>query len=540
MSRLGRVAVGGLGLAAGVATLAIARDDPGDAYAGDSVADGALELAAGWSAIVAGLAARDRRFGRLLVAAGFAWFAREWANPGVGSPLVFTAGLLAVAACAPFVADAAVRPPRGVLARAAVVAAYIAGIGLLGLLATATFDPAAQGCLACPRNLLLVHADPGAYDAAVRWGLRGLLVSLVAVVAAGAWRALPAAAAFLGLVAVDVVHSLRTNVLGNDQFDLSMWRAEAVALVAVAGTVAWRFARTLRARAATARLVVELGEAERSGAARDALARALGDDSFELVFGVVEPRPGRAVTPLLSAGRPVAALVHDPALLRDPGRLDHVVRAARLAIDNERFHAELRAQLGHLRAARARIVEAGDAERRRLERDLHDGAQQRLVAVAIALRLLRRSSGPASAGLEARLDEADAELAATIVELRDLAHGLFPTILAEEGFAAAIETLVDTSPARLHVCALPDERLDGNVEAAAYFVIAESLRRARATRAELSATRRDGRFVVDLSSDGAGEDSLTDLEDRVGALDGHLAIDRAGGGLRLRAELPCA
>jgi signal transduction histidine kinase len=216
------------------------------------------------------------------------------------------------------------------------------------------------------------------------------------------------------------------------------------------------------------------------------------------------------------------------------------VRAARLAIDNERFHAELRAQLGHLRAARARIVEAGDAERRRLERDLHDGAQQRLVAVAIALRLLRRSSGPASAGLEARLDEADAELAATIVELRDLAHGLFPTILAEEGFAAAIETLVDTSPARLHVCALPDERLDGNVEAAAYFVIAESLRRARATRAELSATRRDGRFVVDLSSDGAGEDSLTDLEDRVGALDGHLAIDRAGGGLRLRAELPCA
>src|SRR5262249_52036618 len=154
--------------------------------------------------------------GRLLVAAGFAWFAREWASPGGGSSLVFTTGLLAVAASAPFVADAALPPPRGALARAAIAAAYIPGIGLLGVLATATFDPAAQGCLACPSNLLLVHADPGAYDAAVRWGLRGLLVAVVAVVAAGAWRALPAAAAFLGLVAFDVAHSLRTNVVSNN------------------------------------------------------------------------------------------------------------------------------------------------------------------------------------------------------------------------------------------------------------------------------------------------------------------------------------
>jgi signal transduction histidine kinase len=440
-------------------------------------------------------------------------------------------------------------------------------VGLVGIATTAFFDPAVQGCLACPRNLALVHGDANAYDAALRWGLRLALAATVVLAALVLWRLVRApapaitlpvlapAAVYLGLVALSLRHGIATGVLGNDDVAVRLWRLQAVALVALAGGVAWGIVRSHRARASVARLVVELAESSEPGGVRDALARALRDPGLQLAYrrtgadGYIdahgrpvelEPGAGRAVTPVERNGEPVAALVHDAALLGDPGLVEEVVAAARLELENERFQADLRAQLASLRASRARIVERGDGERRRLERDLHDGAQQRLVGLSLALRILRTRASDPSPELERRLDEADAELRATLAELRELASGIFPAVLADDGLAAALETLAETSSGRVAVRSLPDERLDGAVEAAAYFVVAETLRRARAGRATVAAARRAGSLVVELDAEGSTDDALTDLEDRVGALEGTLEVSSDGERTRVRAELPCA
>jgi len=572
--RLIRLGIGALAAAVGAAALAVARDHPTGSFAGRSVGDGVLELAAGLSLVAAGLAFRSRRpgnrFGPLLAAAGLAWFLPEWGNPAVGSAALFTLGLVGLVACPPLLAHAALTYPRGRtgsgLERAVLGCAYAAGIGLLGLLAAVVFDPAEQGCLECPTNLVLVHGDAGAFDSFNRWGLRAALVVTIALAALVVVRlaraaatpitvpVLAPAAVYLALVAVDLRHSLAAGVLGNDATDVRIWRLEAGALTAVAAGVAWGIYRSRSARASVARLVVELAESTEPGRVRDALARALGDPTLELAyrrtgsdayidaFGrpvVVEPGAGRAVTPVRREGMPVAALVHDATLLGDPGLVEEVVAAARLKLENDRFQADLRAQLESLRASRARIVERGDRERRRLERDLHDGAQQRLVGLSLALRILRTRASAPSPRLERRLDEADAELRETLAALRDLAHGIFPAALADEGLAVAVETLAESSPGQIAVHGFPEARLDGAVESAAYFVIAETLRRARATSATVAARQRDGSLVVELEADAAPEEPLTDLEDRVGALDGTLEVVREGGRMRVRAELPC-
>jgi signal transduction histidine kinase len=197
----------------------------------------------------------------------------------------------------------------------------------------------------------------------------------------------------------------------------------------------------------------------------------------------------------------------------------------------------VRAQLEDLRASRARIIEAGDAERRRLERDLHDGAQQRLIGLMLALRLLRAQLGTEQdQHLAGRLDEAEAELRRAVTELRGLAHGIHPAVLSDEGLAPALEALAEGTLAPLRIAAVPDERFPPAVETAAYIVVAEA---AKAGAARVSATRRDGWLVVDVETE-AEPDGLVDLEDRVGALDGRLAVERAPGGrVRIRVEIPC-
>jgi signal transduction histidine kinase len=197
------------------------------------------------------------------------------------------------------------------------------------------------------------------------------------------------------------------------------------------------------------------------------------------------------------------------------------------------LQAEARAQLEDLRSSRARIIEAGDAERRRLERDLHDGAQQRLVGLSLALRLLRSQLG-ADHELVARLDEVEAELRRAVAELRELAHGIHPAVLSDEGLAAAVEALAEDAPIR--IAALPQQRFPVAVETAAYLVVAEA---AKAGAARVSAERQDAALVVDVEAE-AEPEGLVDLEDRVGALDGRLDVERAGdGGVRIRAEIPC-
>ena len=309
--------------------------------------------------------------------------------------------------------------------------------------------------------------------------------------------------------------------------------------MALAAAVAWGLLRTRRTRSSLARLVVELGESATAGGLRDGLAEALADPDLEIAYPVgdgryadvrgrvVDPAPldGRTATPLVRDGRPVALLLHRADLLDSAEPIEEVASAARLALENERLQAEARAQLEDLRSSRARIVEAGDAERRRLERDLHDGAQQRLVGLSLALRLLRSRLGSDQDGeLAARLDEAEAELGKAIAELRELAYGIHPAVLSDEGLAAAVEALAEDAPVR--IAGLPEERFSPAVETAAYLVVAEAV---KTGAVRVSAGRLDGALVVDVEAETEPE-GLLELEDRVGALDGRLGVERAADG----------
>jgi signal transduction histidine kinase len=244
-------------------------------------------------------------------------------------------------------------------------------------------------------------------------------------------------------------------------------------------------------------------------------------------------------------GRPLAALIHDPAL--DQG----LVRAAAagMAIENERLHAEVRAQLEEVRASRQRIVEAGDRERRRVERNLHDGAQQRLATLALSLAMLRDRDG-ADPSTAASLAQASAELRQAIDELRQLARGIHPAILTEEGLPAAVESLADRSSLPVRVVADFDARLPEPVEAVAYFVVSESLanvaKYAHASSARVELSRCNGSLRVEVLDDGIGGadagrgSGLRGLADRVSAVRGSFRVETPpGGGTRVLAEIAC-
>jgi signal transduction histidine kinase len=320
------------------------------------------------------------------------------------------------------------------------------------------------------------------------------------------------------------------------------------------------------ARSTIADFVVML-ERTPPGLVRDALARTLGDPSLELALWLPErdsyvdsngqrielpsSGPDRAVTVLGPPDSPIAALLHDPVLLERRGLLEAAGAAARLALENERLQAELRAQLAELRTSRTRIVQAGDEERRRLERNLHDGAQQRLLSLGLALQLARAQIGAEANGSSELLAEAEDELRAALDELRELARGIHPAILTDQGLAAAVRSLAERSSVPVTIVALPERRLDEPIEAAAYFLVSESLancaKYADASTIRVTITRRDGNAVVDIDDNGvggadpAGGSGLRGLSDRIHALDGTFRIESArGGGTHIHAEIPCA
>jgi signal transduction histidine kinase len=314
---------------------------------------------------------------------------------------------------------------------------------------------------------------------------------------------------------------------------------------------------------AVAELVKRLGEAPRPGKLRDALADALGDPSLTIVYwlpdqGYVDAtaRPvelpadgsGREATAIELEGRRVAAIVHDASLCDQPELVSAAGAAAALALERERLDAELRARIDDLSASRARIVQAIDSERRRLERDLHDGAQQRLASLLLRLQLERRARGIETAG--ALLDETAQSLAEALAELRALAAGILPPVLAHEGLEPAIRELAHTSPVPTGVDAALAERLPSTVEVAAYFIVAEALtnvvKHAHATCATVRIARRERRAIIEVLDDGVGGadpqhgSGLRGLQDRACALGGRIAIETGPrGGTLVRAELPC-
>jgi signal transduction histidine kinase len=221
-------------------------------------------------------------------------------------------------------------------------------------------------------------------------------------------------------------------------------------------------------------------------------------------------------------------------LLDDPVLVDEVARAARLPLANDRLRADAEARLALLHASRKRIVVAANAERQRLERNLHDGAQQRLVGLAVALRATRgegRDDGGA-------LDEAQQELERALEELRLIARGPYPAVPDELGLAAAIEALAETAPLRVKVDRVPSDRFDPVVEAAANFLCAETVRDPAASRVTISA-RRDGEWLRLAVTTNAPPPDPTGISDRVGAAGGTLRRRLRTDGVVLEAEIPC-
>ena len=320
----------------------------------------------------------------------------------------------------------------------------------------------------------------------------------------------------------------------------------------------------LRSRLSRAGAVSALVERFGGTSVRDALAEALGDPGLSLAYWLPDPGryvdaegrpfalPGdgeeRAATEIERGGAKLAAIVHDRALCEEPELVRTAGAAAALALENDRLDAELRARYAELQASRARLVAAGDAARRRIERDLHDGAQQRFVALALTLRLAR-SRVPDDSEAAALLDGGLSELSAGLGELRELARGIHPAVLTERGLEPALASLAARAPVPATINARPG-RLPAAVETAAYFVVAEALtnvaKYADATAAEVTLRRDDGHVVIDVEDDGVGGadpaagSGLRGIEDRVAALDGRLQIESpAGGGTRLHAVIPC-
>ena len=516
-----------------------------------------------------------------MTVAGLVWLlARALVWAGL-NPLVFTAGLVLVLLPIAFVAHLAVAFPSGRLAssleRVIVASAYVvivAGVAFLDL----------SGCPDCPPNLLAVDAAEGTGRLLRATVLVATLLSIGAflVVLVGHWlHGTKAARRVLAPVVPTAVlygavsASILLTELGAPGGPTAEWTwLEDVAIFAVPVAFLGGLLRSRLAHYGVGELVVELGENAPGGELRSALSRALGDPSVEVAYWMPESATyvdgdgnpvelpgedsGRAVAVIERAGTGVGALVHDSALREEPALLDAVCAAAGMAMENQRLHVEVLSRLEEVRASRARIVEAADAERRRVERNLHDGAQQRLVTLSLALTMARSrlagdgtsNGGLPPVGVEDLLTEAADELALALRELRELARGIHPAVLTEEGLGAALESLAERSPVPVEVSAQADTRLPPPVEAAAYYVVSEALanvaKYADASSVTVVVVRSELGLRVEVADDGRGGavarrgSGLEGLADRLAALDGSLVVEsQPGSGTRLTAEIPC-
>jgi signal transduction histidine kinase len=573
-----RLAAGPVALAVGLGALAIAQG-PGrfTTYAGRSTLAATLTVTAGLALVVAGLITSltrpAGRIGDLAVLAGLVWFAPVWVGWDKGPSLVRSLGMLTAGFALPLLVHLVLAfpggQPHGTITRALILTVYLeAALAALGLalFRNPFFDP---NCWAnCTDNDFRVRSLPQlahAIGVADRWFTAAAAAALVAVCVRRVLRdsgparrtllpvALPAIL-FAGAVIAHTIALQRTPLEDpSDRVFQTVFVVECVAVLLLAAGLVWATVRTRIQRRAVARIATSLGQAPPPGSLQAALAKAVGDPELRIAYWlpdaeqyvdaegrpVAEPvaAPGRAVTALVRDGRQIAVVSHTAAL---PDLEPELGAAVRLALENERLQAEALAQLDQLRASRVRIVETGDSERRRLERDLHDGAQQRLLALSYDLRLARtnaQADGDRQTG--SLLTQATNQAQAALQELRDLAHGIYPAILTEAGLAAALATLADAAPLPVEILAEAEGRCPAAVETAAYLLVAEALDDAAgrgASHATVSVARDGEQLVATVQDDGTDRTAaMAQLADRVGALDGQLTVEPT----RLRAELPC-
>jgi signal transduction histidine kinase len=569
------------GVAAGIVALALFLASDHNRPSG---LEAAIFLFVGWSFVGTGLFAwwrrPESRFGLLMAAVGFAWFLGALVS--ADDPWLFTAGVLLANLHAAVFAHMLLAYPDGRLqtvgVRRLVAAAYV--LAILGPLPYLLFGTNADLDCACPRSPLFITGDGpwfGLFDKLTSV-LAVALVCWIVSVLVRRWRTASASRrrdmgpvvlsgiALLGLLAA----SLSSSAFGGPAvLQVGM---EGVSLLVFTLTPYGFLFGLLHSRVnragALSEMLRRMGEERPAGTLRDQLADALGDPSLEVAYWFedrgmwldadghavappAEDDPTRASTEVGRRGRRVGVVVHDRALCEDdPGLLASVMGAAGLALENERLQAQLRARVEELEASRARLVEATTAERRRLERNLHDGAQQRLVALSLTLRLAQGRVGrDDAAGAERLLGSAQDELRLALEELRELARGIHPAVLSDRGLGAALEALAGRSPVPVALEPVPPERLPAPVEAAAYFVVSEALtnvaKYADASQARVCVSRSNGSAVVEIADDGVGGadprkgSGLKGLADRISALDGRLDVRSSpGAGTVLRAEIP--
>jgi signal transduction histidine kinase len=526
----------------------------------------AADLALSWALMAASLVVlerpRWRRARRLLAAAPFVVLGAdlEWA----GSHALWTLGFLLELLWAAFLVQLVLTFPEGRpwsrQARIAVLAAYALTLG--GQLVGAVVAPDT-------RDLLSVTSNPSVADAIDRaQAIAGVVLALgvlflvlqrmhalgrparraqAPLLLAAAITAL-AGLAWLGWVTVTDARAPTLETIA---------RALAMAIpIGIVVGIGWSRLR----RPQASELVVEL-RSEAAATMRERLARALGDPTLDVAYRLgdgryvnaagrpieLPQRADRAVTAVTARGEEIAALVHDPALLDEPALVESVRATASLVLENERLAAEVRSQLAEVRASRGRIVAAADAERRRIERNLHDGAQQRLVTLSVALGLDASHADRATANV---LSRAQDEVEQVIGELRELARGIHPTLLRDEGLTAAVEALARRSPLPVTVQSSARDRLPDPVELAAYFVVSEALtnvvKHASATHASVLLEREPATLRVTVTDDGVGgahitpESGLAGLRDRLEALDATLLIaSETGRSTTVCALFPC-
>jgi signal transduction histidine kinase len=576
--RLVRLAAWLAAVGVGLGALAIS-EGPGriTTYARRSSLAATLTLAAGLALLVAGLVAYFlgplECTGDLALLAGAAWFAPVWVGWDRGPPLIRSVGMLAAGFLVPLLLHLLLAAPsgrvRGAVARTVVLATYlIVGLAtvVLALVRDPFFDP---NCWAnCSDNVFLVHSLPPltrAIEWAYRWFIAVVAIASLMIIA---WRLLtdssparrallpfaPPASLLAGAVTARalVLREIPLEDPSEPVFQ-SIFILECAAVILLAAALIWTMVRTRMQRSAVAKITANLGQAPPPGSLAGALAQAVADPELHIAYWLPDSQryvdaggqpvtlpattPGRTLTPLVRNGRRIALVSHTAAL---PDLERAIGAAVRLALENERLQAEALHHLDQLRASRARIVETGDSERRRLERDLHDGAQQHLLALSYDLRLARaQAESDGDASTKSLLADATGEAQEALGELRTLAHGIYPAILAEAGIDAAVATLAEAAPLPVEILGTAGGRYPAAVETAAYLMIAVGLddtARRNASYAAVDIVWAGGRLMVTVEDDGSARTShMVDVADRVGAMDGRFEAEPT----RLHAEFPC-
>jgi signal transduction histidine kinase len=562
-------------LALGAGTSRLAAAHPEVALGGGAPWESVVQVGAAVAAVAAGavlmLEHRITACGLLLALTGPAILLAQLPVPDASSALLFTAGLAGGSLAPALAGSAALTCPVAPLRRldwAAVTLSLVTAGVILGLLPAAVFDPRAAGCFSCPGNLADVHPNLSLYAALTRWGLILTVAWGIGLAARAGWRGLRAprivrminaplilgGAAISLLAAVAALHTLMQTTTEIDATLRALWLAQCGLVGLMAAGVAGNGLRARRlARQVTQAVLAAVPDAT---ALTTALASCISDPQLALVFpregGTVDAggRPAReagdsvAVIRVTRSDGPVAEVRYSAKLTGAAYQLVAAVRAAGLVIEHVAAQARLLAELAELAASRQRIVEAGDAERQRLERDLHDGAQQRLIALQVSLQLAGQAA-PAETGSYIAARQA---VGVALEELRDLAHGIHPAALTDGGLQVGLRTLAETSPVPLVVDGHDPRRYPAAVEAAAYRLAADAVRIAGQAPSREAMTVTIGgsadRLCIRLSMAGldraAGEQIVAGARDRIVALNGSVTLATARDKTTIEAAIPCA